>query len=97
MDLSNLRLSSLHIRWPDHYPTFGRLGLGAGQQADERAQDTREDYVRNLRIVGNITQNASIPMWLYFNIMPCEQRCVASPLFWFVAQRCLAHELMVAI
>ena len=22
----------------DHYPTFGRLGLGAGQQADERAQ-----------------------------------------------------------
>ena len=60
----------------DHYPTFGRLGLGAGQQADARAQDTREDYVKNLRIVGEISRNASIPMWLYFNIVPCKfARC----------------------
>ena len=77
VDLSNLLLNSWHIRWPDHYPTFGRLGLGAGPQADERAQDTREDYVRNLRIVGDITRSASIPMWLYFNIIPCKLSLVA--------------------
>ena len=32
--------------------------------------------MRNLRIVGEISRNASIPMWLYFNIVPCTfARC----------------------
>ena len=48
----------------DSYPNFGRV------VSDAVSEDTREDYVNNLRIVSVIATRAQLPMWLYFNIVP---------------------------
>ena len=48
----------------DSYPNFGRV------VTDADSEDTREDFVTNLRIVSAIATKAKLPMWLYFNIVP---------------------------
>jgi hypothetical protein len=48
----------------DHYPNFGRV------VNDARAEDTREDYVRNLELAGAVARGAKLPLWLYFNVVP---------------------------
>lgn len=48
----------------DSYPNFGKV------VTDADSEDTREDYVTNLRIVRTVAAKAKLPMWLYFNIVP---------------------------